>query len=170
MLKIAAMALIGSGFVFGGRYLASQQVKKAQVIGDILLMLSVIETQLRYACLPVSDLLRILCDTDKLKGLGFIGKCRDKVNSGEAFPKAWKNSVDGEAELCRLLADHKNYLVQLGADIGATDIEGQLACCEYYKQIFEKELAVREENSKKYSKLYPTLGLMLGISAAIIIV
>lgn len=170
MLKIAAMLLICLGFVSGGRYLASQQFRKASVISDILLMLSVIETQLRYACLPVSDLLRILCSTDKLKGLGFIEKCRDKVNNGEPFPEAWKNAVESETELCGLLADCKNYLVQLGADIGATDIEGQLSCCKYYKQIFEKELEVREENVKKYSKVYPTLGLMLGISAVIIII
>lgn len=170
MLKITAMVLLGSGFAFGGRYLAAQYVKKSQIISDILLMISVIETQLRYACLPVSDLLRILCNTDKLKNLGFLENCRYKVSCGEPFPVAWKTAVKSEPEFCGLLGDYCNYLVQLGADIGSTDIEGQLSCCEYYKQIFEKELVLREENRKKYSKLYPTLGVMLGISAAIIIV
>ena len=134
------------------------------------MMLSVIETQLRYACLPVADLLKILCDTDKLSELGFISVCKEKTDCGEVFPKAWKNSIEEDYGLKALLGEHKKYLVRLGEDIGVTDIEGQLGCCEYYKQIFEKELAVREENAKKYTKLYPMLGLMLGVSAVIIII
>lgn len=170
LLKFAAMLFICAGFFIGGIHLASRQTSKTQVVRDILLMLSVTETQLRYACLPVSDLLRILCETDKLSELGFIAECRDAVALGEAFPKAWKRVIEEDCELCGLLGDIRNYLIQLGADIGATDIEGQLGCCEYYKQIFEKELVLREENEKKYVKLYPALGLMLGVSAAIILI
>lgn len=170
MLKFAAIMLIGTGFFFGGVYLASRNTKKLQVVQDILLMLSVTETQLRYACLPVSDLLRVLCETEKLSSLGFIAECRSLFLQGESFPNAWKRSLEKDYELCSLLGEEKKYLVQIGADLGSTDIEGQLGCCEYYKQIFEKEIVLREENEKKYAKLYPALGLMLGVSAAIIIV
>lgn len=170
LLKAAAVILIFCGFCCGGRYLAKTQVKKAEITGDILLMLSVIRTQLCYTCLPLSDLLRILCSTEKLKNLRFLEECRKGVCLGEAFPEAWKNAVEGDAELCSLLSDCKDYLIQLGADMGTTDVEGQLRCCEYYSRIFEKELALREENSKKYSKLYPSLGVMLGISAVIMII
>lgn len=170
MFKYASMLLISSGFMLGGMYLASFQTKKTNIINDILLMLSVTETQLRYACLPVSDLMRILCETEKLSALPFLSACKDKLDKNEPFPLAWKQSIEECGELCRLLGNHKDYLIRLGSDIGTTDLEGQLSCCEYYKQIFKKELAVREENSKKYSKVFPTLGLMLGVSAAIIII
>lgn len=170
MLKYASMLLISSGFMLGGMYLASLQTKKTNIINDILLLLSVTETQLRYACLPVSDLMRILCETEKLSALRFLHICKDRLEKNEPFHSAWKQSVEECGELCRLLGNHKNYLIQLGADIGTTDLEGQLGCCEYYKQIFKKELAVREENSKKYSKVFPALGLMLGACAAIIII
>ena len=170
LIKYASMLLISTGFILGGMYFASFQSKKAELINDILLMLSVIETQLRYACLPVADLMRILCETEKLSGLSFLMICKEKLDKNESFPVAWKKSVEECGELCRLLGNHKDYLIRLGSDIGATDLEGQLGCCEYYKQIFKKELAVREESSKKYSKVFPALGLMLGISAAIIII
>lgn len=170
LLKTVAVILICSGFALGGIYFAGRHERRAQIVSDILLMLSVTETQLRYACMPVSDLLRVLCETDKLKNLKFIEKCRSGVESGEPFPDAWRKAVESDAELCPLLRDRSKYLIRLGSDIGATDIESQLGCCEYYKQIFEKELAQCEENRKKYSKLYPALGLTLGISAAIIII
>ncbi len=162
--------LIGTGFFFGGIYLASRNTKKLKAVQDILLMLSVTETQLRYACLPVSDLLRVLCETEKLSSLSFIAVCRDLFLRGEPLANAWKCSVENDSEFCSLLGEEKKYLVQIGMELGSTDIEGQLGCCEYYKQIFEKEIVLREENEKKYAKLYPALGLMLGIAAAIIIV
>lgn len=170
LLKYASMLLISTGFMLGGIYLSSVQKKKTDIISDVLLMISVTETQLRYACLPVTDLMRILCETEKLSTLTFLAACKDRLDKNEAFPDAWKRSVEECGELCRLLGGHKDYLIRLGSDIGATDLEGQLNSCEYYKQIFKKELAVREENSKKYSKVFPALGLMLGVSAAIIII
>ena len=170
MLKITAIILICAGFTLGGLYFASCHEKKVQIAGDVLLMISVIETQLRYACMPVPDLLRILSETDKLRDLKFIEQCKHSVESGVPFPKAWKKAVESDSELCFLLRDKSKYLVRLGFDIGATDIESQLRYCEYYKQIFEKELTQYEENRKKYSKLYPALGLTIGVSAAIIII
>lgn len=170
MLKTMSMVLIAAGFAFGGFGLAAYQTKKTAVIADVLLMITVIETQLRYICLPVSDLLRTLCDNSRLENLCFLKKCKDRVDNGEPFPQAWKESVENENELCRLLSGHCSYLLRLGADIGSTDIQGQLSCCEYYKDIFAKELKEREENGKKYSRLYPTIGLMLGVSAAILII
>lgn len=170
LFKLAAMLLFGAGFVCGGKCLAMRYVKKTELISDILLVISVIHTRLRYDCLPVPDLLRVLASTDKLKNLRFIRECLEMLQSGEPFPTAWKNAVESDSELCMMLDNCKSNLIQLGEDMGTTDVEGQLACCEYYRQIFEKELADREENSKKYSKLFPSLGVMLGIAAAIMII
>ena len=170
LLKTAAMLLISAGFGFGGFSLASYYAKRISVIREILLMISVIETQLNYACLPVSDILNLLCESKRYENLGFLLKCRSETENGEPFPNAWKKSVQSEKELCRLLSDFTVHLERLGADIGSTDVSGQLRCCEYYRRIFESELALREETGKKYSKLFPALGLTLGISAAILMI
>ncbi len=170
MLKITAMIMIVSAFALGGRWLAAYQIKRVAVINDIILMLSVTETQLRYACLPVSELLRVLGENPSVSKLEFIRCVREKVCFGEPFPDAWKNSIEAETEFCRLLGASARHLVRLGSDIGATDLEGQLSCCEYYKKIFEKELETQEEKSRRYTKLFPPLGLLAGISAAILII
>ena len=170
MLKTAAMLLISAGFTFGGFGISSFYSKRIEVIKEILLMISVIETQLNYACLPVSDILNLLCESERFENLGFLLKCRTETENGEPFPSAWKNSIKSEKELCRLISDFTVYLERLGEDIGSTDISGQLRCCEYYRRIFESELTVREETGRRYSKLFPALGLTLGISAAILMI
>lgn len=170
MLKAVSMIMIAAGLALGGRWLAAYQSKRVAVIGDIITMLTVTETHLRYACLPVTDLLRVLSENSCLSELGFIKCIREKVCFGISFPEAWKESVEGEPELCRMLSDSAHYLMRLGEDIGSTDLEGQLSCCEYYRKIFEKELEIQEEKKRRYSKLFPSLGLLAGISAAIMIV
>ncbi len=170
MFKIFALLLIVAGFALGGRCFAAFHTKRVDVIKNLILMLLVIETQLRYARLPVSDLLRVLDENISLSELKFIKSCRERVCFGEMFPDAWKACVEDETELCRLLGNLSESLAGLGEDIGSTDLEGQLSCCEYYRQIFGRELEAQEEKSKKYSKLFPSLGLMLGISAAILFI
>ncbi len=170
MLKTLAVLFIAFGFAFGGHCLASFHEKRATVLNDIILMLSIAETQLRYACIPVTDLMNIFEENGKLQNLGFISVCKEKISRGEDFPHAWSDSIEADRELCRLVGTALPYLFGFGDDLGATDINGQLSCCEYYKQIFSKELSEREEQCKKYSKLFPALGAMLGISAAIIII
>ncbi len=170
MVRFFAMLFIVLGFAFGGGCIASFHTKRVSLLNDIVFMLSVAETQLRYACIPVNDLLNIFNENNRLKSLIFIKECRERVTSGEAFPPAWNESIQNQKELCFLIRDVLPYLIQFGEDLGSTDLDGQLNCCEYYKQIFLKELAEREEQSKKHSKLFPVLGVMLGISAVIILV
>ena len=170
MVKTAAMLLIASGFAFSGFSIASFYRKRTEILNDIITMISVAQTQLRYACLPVSDLLRIISENKRISNLGFICSCIEKTERGKPFPTSWRESVEEEKELCRLICDILPNLFQFGEELGSTDLEGQLSCCEYYRQIFLKELELREEQNKKYSKLFPTLGVMLGISAAVIIV
>lgn len=170
MFKITAMILFAAAFSLAGKWAASLQEKRVAVTGEIMLMINIVESRLRYSHLPVTDLLRILCDSTGLTELGFIKGCRERVCFGEPFPDAWKNSIEAETSLCRLLPDTTKNLAAFGADIGTTDLESQLSGCEYYKRIFSAELDIQREKSMRYKKLFPPLGLLLGISAAIMII
>lgn len=170
MIKITAILLIASGFAFSGFCIASFQRKRAEVLGDIVMMISAMQTRLRYECLPVGALLRVIQESSKGENLSFISVCREKTEQGEAFPCAWRESIESNKELCRLIRNVLPCLIRLGEELGTTDLEGQLSCCGYYERIFCDELREREEQNKKYSKLYPALGAMLGIWAAILIV
>ncbi len=169
MLKISAMILLVSAFALTGRWAASIQEKRVSVMDKIMLMINIVESQLRYSHMPVTDLLRILCDNMGLSELEFIKNCRERVCFGEPFPDAWRSSIETETVICRLLPELAVNLAAFGADIGSTDLESQLSGCEYYKQIFSAQLELQREKSQKYKKLFPPLGLLLGISAAIMI-
>lgn len=170
MFKIAAAVLIVAAFASAGGYFASLDKKRAQTLETILLMLSITESQLRYSRMPVSDLLKSLCENNALSGLGFLKECRELLCFGESFSSAWKKSVEASSGLKRLLPETYDNLLVLGDEIGATDLDGQLSRCEYYSRLFSRVLSEREEKSKRSAKLFPPLGMLLGISAALFLI
>ncbi len=169
MFKITAMILIVSAFSVAGKCLASFQQRRVSVLETVILMITSGESRLRYACLPMSDLLKALNENKSLSELGFIKTCREKVCFGTDFYSAWKESIESETEFCNLLGKSAKSLISMGSELGSTDLEGQLSCCEYYKKIFENDLEEQREKSLKCSKIFPSMGLLLGISAAILI-
>lgn len=165
MVRLFAALSIAAAFAFGGKYLAFIAREKAEIIREILQMINVIETRLRFNATPVSQLLALIEDSGCAR-LDFVRECRAEVERGCAFSDAWKKSIGDCRYLCALLPDDMRQLIAMGADIGITDIEGQLACCGYNRQVFEKSLREKEEKSKQSTKLFPPLGLLAGVSAA----
>lgn len=168
MVKAMAAVFIACSFALGGRFAASVDSRRAELIRSILLMINIIETRLRFCAVPVTELLRLIEESECC--LPFITECRLAVESGEPFGTAWKNSISECRSFCRLIPDEAVKLAAMGSDIGVTDIEGQLSCCGYYREIFSAYLSEREEKSRRSAKLFPPLGMLLGASAVLFLV
>lgn len=166
MVKLIASLLIALSFALGGSYLAWLDAEKVLRVRSILQMVNIIETRLRFCATPVEELLDLIEASD-CKGLEFVSRCKAKLKSGDSFFSAWEQSVKNDRFITKLMSDESQKLIDMGADIGVTDIEGQLTCCGYYGKIFSDFLAANEEKSKRSSKLFPPLGILLGVSAAI---
>lgn len=169
LIKALAALLIAAAFALGGRFLAYADFRRVSLVREILLMINVMETRLRYSEMPVIQLLGQL-EESAVSQLEFIGACKTMLESGEQFSCAWKKSIEQSRALCALLPEESRKLIAMGADIGVTDIEGQLSCCRYYKSLFEQALSEREEKNKRSARMFPPLGMLLGISAAIFLI
>lgn len=170
MLKLLSALLIASAFAGVGIYLSTLEKQRVGALKDILTMLSLAETQLRYLHITVAELMKNLSESAAVSGLKFISVCSEMLEEGASFSLAWKNSIEEDGELKKLLPETYKSLVLLGDEIGSTDLEGQLSSCGYYKQIFTAALSEREEKCRRSSKLCPPLGLLLGITVAIMII
>lgn len=169
MIRAFAAVFIASAFALGGRFLAQTDAKRVSIVREILLMINVMETRLHYSEMPVIRLLSLL-EENGFSQLGFLSECRKMLSEGEAFGSAWRKSIGQSRTFCLLLPEESRKLMAMGTDIGVTDIEGQLSCCRYYKVVFEKSLTDREEKSARSSRMFPPLGMLLGVSAAIFLI
>lgn len=166
LIRMIASLLIAFSLALGGSYLAWLDSEKTLRVRSVLQMINVIETRLRFCATPVGELLTLI-DASECKGLDFVKNCKTALENGEAFFFAWEQSIKNDRFLTKLMPEETQKLIDMGADIGVTDIEGQLSCCGYYRQIFADYLLANEEKSKRSSKLFPPLGILMGVSAAI---
>ena len=60
-------------------------------------------------------------------------------------------------------------MLGFGEKLGKTDLEGQLSHIELYRALFQKQIKEAEDDAQKKSRLYRTLGIFGGVSAAILI-
>ena len=166
MVRLAAAILVGTALALGGRLIALRDSNKVEAIKDILRMINIMETRLRFSSVPIKELLAEIenggCET-----LTFISVCRNAVENGDPFGEAWRESILGCRRFCRMLPDESAKLVSMGSDIGVTDIEGQLSCCNYYREIFAASLSETDEKRKRSAVMFPPLGILLGISAVL---
>ena len=132
-------------------------------------MINVMETRLRFSSVPVGELLAAI-ENSGCESLAFIRDCRVAVENGEAFNKAWRESILSCKAFCRMLPDETAKLISMGSDIGVTDIDGQLACCGYYREIFSASLSEKDEKRKHSAVMFPPLGILAGISAALFLI
>lgn len=170
MLKIFSVFFIISAFTCGGMYFSSLEKQRVSTLRNIITMISVAETQLRYLRVPVAELMKNLSENNAVSELAFIKQCNEMLCMGFSFSSAWKGSIEANPQFKKLLPETYKNLFLLGGEIGSTDLEGQLSSLGYYKQIFSSSLCEHEERCKRTSKLCPSLGLLLGISAAIMII
>ena len=83
--------------------------------------------------------------------------------------KAWEKALD-EAELTtNLKKEDITSIKTLGKMLGNTDVEGQVSQIELTQNVLQEQIKLAQEERKKNSKLYRTLGLASGLTIAIIL-
>ena len=83
--------------------------------------------------------------------------------------EAWEKAVD-EAEITtNLKKEDITAIKTLGKMLGNTDVEGQVSQIELTQNVLQEQIKIAQEERKKNSKLYRTLGLASGLTVAIIL-
>ena len=57
----------------------------------------------------------------------------------------------------------------LGTLLGKTDIEGQMSEIEQFKTMLETQIKIAEEEKNKNSKMYKSLGTIIGLAIVIVL-
>lgn len=159
--------LILAGSAFCGRRIADNQRRKCELCESLLLMITSAENLLRCTCVPIPALMRRLAENDGSPGI--VSECSALLERNIPFPEAWRTAVENDGEL-RHIPEIRKLLLHIGGELGTTGLEGQLASLIYGKTELAAILEKEREKSGKYSGLFPPLGLVAGIWAAIIII
>ncbi|MBQ8725133.1 MAG: stage III sporulation protein AB [Oscillospiraceae bacterium] len=114
----------------------------------------------------LSALISGLAHSESCAALPFLAETEKQLEEGVPFPEAWKGSVSKAAGIT---SEMKELLLSLGECLGTSDLAGQLMNLERAGQqldvIYEKAL----EQHRTKGKLYRCLGVLGGMSAALLL-
>ncbi len=136
----------------------------------VCIMLAVVRTRLEYSCCPVDDLIDELDSRADLAVLKFIRPCANACRNSIDFPVAWRNALSDRNNTESLKSDEIESLIAFGEALGTTALEGQLAGCDLYKAVINESLISARYSMKKYSTLFPILGVLVGLAVSVIVV
>ena len=156
-LKILGAALISfSGFSIGCMYV--QRLKlRLDFLREFSVFLSSLSTAVRYRNADIAVL---------------VNSCGELFSFPESdysrpFSQMWQSSIADFKKRWRLSEADMALLKEFGEGLGTTDIEGQLSHITLYQGLFSKQQSGAEDDIIQKSKLYKSLGLFGGVSAAL---
>ena len=122
------------------------------------------ESKLKFTYEPIKNIFEEISNVIyKNENNVFFYTSKEKRN----IYKAWCTGID---ENKYFNDEDKNVTKMMGKLLGKTDIEGQLSEIELGLELINKQIKDAEIEKNKNSKLYKTMGVILGIGISIILV
>jgi len=155
---LAALLLTAAGLGAGVGYAHRLAVRRT-FLAAFCTFLQQLATALRYRGGRIEALINssgeLFSFSDSESALPFAERWQLQIRE---FPQKW-----------RLTPQDMQLLTDFGARLGTTDADGQLAHIAHYREIFAAQLEEARQESAQKSKLYKTLGLFGGMSAALLL-
>ncbi len=155
------LACSGAGFLAAGRIRtqAANTELLTALLGDFM-------TYIRYQCLPLEELLAMVAAHPNYTVFSFLRRTSEGFCTAEHPGVLWSEAVEADTAVA---APAKEILRALGASLGTTDVQGQLAALELHRAQMQALAAEMKKNSHKKGKLYSQLGVLAGAMLALML-
>ena len=162
-LKIFGALLIASSGLMLGCSLSRKLKNRRDFLAKFAVFLNTLATGLRYSADDIFTLV-------SLSAGDFTPLHIARQERTLPFEQVWGKKLASFARQYSLSGQDVGLLREFGEKLGKTDLEGQLKHIELYKTLFAKQLLQVEEAIAKKARLYKTLGLFGGVSAALMMI
>ena len=167
ILKYIIIILIFFTSVSIGDLVSKKYILRVKELKEFKNAFNIIETKIKFTYEPLSN---IFIETSKLlsKNVAKIFESTviymKQLNAGEA----WNKSLE-ECETNLNKEDIEN-IKNFGKMLGTVDKDGQISMLEVTKNFIEMQIDKAKTEENKSSKLYKTLGVIVGLAFIVILI
>lgn len=167
ILKYIIIILIFFTSVSIGDLVSKKYILRVKELKEFKNAFNIIETKIKFTYEPLSN---IFIETSKLlsKNVAKIFESTviymKQLNAGEA----WNKSLE-ECETNLKKEDIEN-IKNFGKMLGTVDKDGQISMLEVTKNFIEMQIDKAKTEENKSSKLYKTLGVIVGLAFIVILI
>ncbi len=167
MLRIFAFVLFIICGAVGGFTLSDKLRLRRDASREIFDVLQRISVLIRYKKMDMYEIVREIKSDMSFKNIDFISRLPDYYEPGTDFYNLWEDSLQHDSNIA---SDERNCLISFGRALGKTDIEGQLSMIESACEMIKDIQKCRNDEYLQKSKLYKSVGILLGTMTGIIII
>ena len=156
-------------FVIIGNLYSKKYSNRLNELEQMKNILNVFKAKIKFTCTPLQDIFEQIYEENK-NNIGEIFDYTNKYMNDFSASRAWEKAIEEKKSQTNFTADDVNVLKTLGKMLGNTDIEGQVSQIELTENFLIKEIKEAEEEKRKNTKLYKTLGVTAGLALAVILI
>lgn len=167
MLKYAGLALIIAISSFSGIYFSATLRARLVALKKINYLIDEIIILLRFKASTVYEIIDHMKKDEFFSDFEFLGNITsDSVTS---FQLDWCNSIEVNPPL-NLKSEDLQILVDIGKNLGTSDIEGQISTLNLQRNELKLLISSAEADCEKKSKLYRSLGVLVGAFISVMLI
>ena len=165
--KIILLISIVIASTFLGILFSKKYFNREKELKEMKNALNIFATKIKFTYEPIPNI--FLQIANKMEGnIGQIFARAAERMKEESAGNAWINAFDDIT--CNLLEEDKVILKNLGRLLGQTDVEGQISEIEVVTQFLDTQIENARQEKLKNEKMYRTLGIVGGLTIAIILI
>ena len=132
-------------------------------------LINILQNTIKFTKLPLKDVFEQVGNiTIKTKVKNIFTNCSQKLKE-TSLENAWKSSIDEESYYLNMKDEDLEVIEALGSTLGKTDIEGQMSELDQFKERLNFQIKQAEEAKRKNSKMFKSLGTIIGLVIVIIL-
>ena len=150
-----------------GNLISKKYILRLKELKDLKNALNIIESKIKFTYEPLPE---IFIQTSKLlsKNISAIFVQASNTMKSLNAEEAWNKSL--EESSTNLYKEDIENIKNFGKMLGKTDKEGQISQLELTKTFIEMQIEKAKVEEEKNSKMYKTLGAIVGLAFVIILV
>ena len=153
-----------------GFLLSNSYINRVKELKSISKLINVLQNKIKFTRKPLKDIFNELSRLEQNEKINriFLNVSQNLENS--TMSESWKNIVEEEKENLCLKEDDINLLKTLGNTLGKSDVDGQMSEINLFTELIKVQIQKAEREKEKNSKMYKSLGTIIGIVIVIVLI
>jgi len=166
-IKLFILFSIFLSSIYIGILISKKYVNRVKELKEMKNALNMFETKIKFTYESIPEIFKDISDKTENNIKNIFKTSSEKMNIMSAG-EAWSNSID---EInCNLTQEDKSILKDLGKMLGKTDVEGQVSEIQLVSRFLDTQIEIAENEKQKNEKMYKTLGGVIGLALAIVLI
>lgn len=169
LLKFIILFIIFGGSTSIGFLMSKKYKNRVIELREFKTAINILEAKIKFTYEPISNIFNEIANNID-KNLSMIFKKASKYMDEGTVKTSWEKAIEESKINLSLNYEDINIIRNLGNLLGQTDIEGQISEIKITSNFIDTQIKKAEEERRKNEKMYRSLGTIVGLTIAIILI